>query len=57
MAKKKATGGVNKSEFIRNALTKDPNLSLQQTNELWSKGGAKGASAPCCSIRYGGRWA
>ncbi len=42
MAKKKATGGVNKSEFIRNALTKDPNLSLQQTNESWSKGGGDG---------------
>jgi hypothetical protein len=42
MAKKKATGGVNKSEFIRSALTKNANLNLKQVNDLWSKGGGDG---------------
>ena len=43
MAKKKATGRVNKSEFIRNALHKDADLNLKQINDLWSKSGGDGA--------------
>jgi hypothetical protein len=42
MAKKKATGGVSKSEFIRSALNKDANLNLKQINDLWSKSGGDG---------------
>ena len=42
MAKKKATGNVSKSEFIRNALLKDSDLNLKQINDLWSKNGGFG---------------
>jgi len=42
MAKKKATGSLNKSEFIRSALTKSPEFNLKQINELWTKSGGTG---------------
>jgi len=42
MAKKKATDSVSKSEFIRNALTKNSELNLKQINELWTKSGGIG---------------
>ena len=42
MTKKKATGGVNRSEFIRNALTKNPDLNLKAVNDLWSRSGGPG---------------
>jgi hypothetical protein len=42
MAKNKATGSGNKSEFIRNALGKNADLNLKQINELWSKNGGEG---------------
>jgi len=42
MAKKKAMGSVNKSEFIRSALTKESDLNLKQINELWTKSGGIG---------------
>jgi hypothetical protein len=42
MAKKKAAGSGTKSEFIRNALTKDAGLNLKQINDLWSNGGNDG---------------
>ncbi len=42
MAKKKATGSVNKSEFIRNALGKNVDLNLKQINDLWARSGGEG---------------
>ena len=42
MAKKKATGSVTKSEFIRNALNEDADLNLKRINELWSNSGNGG---------------
>ena len=42
MAKKKAISNVNKSEFIRNALDKNPDLNLKQINDLWARSGDPG---------------
>jgi hypothetical protein len=42
MAKKRASGSVTKSEFIRNALTKDAGLNLKQINDRWSNSGKEG---------------
>ena len=42
MAKEKAPGKVNRSEFIRNALTSDPELNLKQVKLLWTKSGHAG---------------
>jgi hypothetical protein len=39
VAKEKPT---NRSEFVRNALSKDPGLSLGQVNDLWSRSGGDG---------------
>ena len=39
MAKKKAGKPETKSEFLRNALTKNPNLDFQQINRRWVKAG------------------
>ncbi len=39
MAKEK---GPNKSQFIRDALSKDPDLNLKQINALWSASGEAG---------------
>ena len=33
---------TNRSEFIRNALSKDAGLSIGQINDLWSKSGGDG---------------
>jgi hypothetical protein len=35
--RKRAKTGVNRSEFIRNALTKKPDLDHRQVNLLWAK--------------------
>jgi len=42
MAKEKAKKEVNRSEFIRTALTKNPDLDLKQINLLWAKAGHTG---------------
>ena len=42
MAKEKAKKEVNRSEFIRTALTKNPYLDLKQINLLWTKAGHTG---------------
>ena len=42
MAKEEAKTDVNRSEFIRSALTKDPDLNQRQINLLWSKAGHAG---------------
>lgn len=34
--------GASKSEFIRNALTKDADLNLNQINDLWTRSGGDG---------------
>ena len=39
--------GTNKSQFIRNALGKSPDLNLAQINDLWSRsGGDRNQGAP-----------
>ena len=42
MAKEEAKTDVNRSEFIRSALTKDPDLNHRQINLLWSQAGHAG---------------
>jgi Arc/MetJ-type ribon-helix-helix transcriptional regulator len=42
MAKEEAKTEVNRSEFIRSALTKDPDLNHRQINLLWSEAGHAG---------------
>jgi hypothetical protein len=42
MAKEEAKTDVNRSEFIRSALTKDPDLNHRQINLLWSEAGHAG---------------
>jgi hypothetical protein len=42
MAKEEAKTDVNRSEFTRSALTKDPDLNHRQINLLWSKAGHAG---------------
>lgn len=42
MAKKKAAKTETKSEFLRNALSRNPNLNFQQINRRWAKAGHVG---------------
>lgn len=42
MAKEKPKEEVNRSEFIRTALTKNSDLNLNQINLLWAKAGYTG---------------
>jgi len=42
MAKEKAKKEVNRSEFIRTALTKNPYFDLNYINLLWTKAGHTG---------------
>jgi hypothetical protein len=42
VAKETAKKEVNQSEFIRTALTKNPDLDLKQINILWAKAGHAG---------------
>lgn len=42
MAKEKPKEEVNRSEFIRTALTKNSDLNLNQINLLWAKAGYPG---------------
>jgi hypothetical protein len=42
MAKERAKKEVNRSEFIRTALTQNPDLDLKQINLLWAEAGHAG---------------
>jgi hypothetical protein len=42
MSKEEAKKEVNRSEFIRAALTKNPDLDLTRINVLWTKAGHGG---------------
>jgi len=42
MAKKKASGGETKSDFLRKVLSKNINLDYRQVNRLWAKKGYAG---------------
>jgi Plasmid pRiA4b ORF-3-like protein len=44
MAKKKASGGETKSDFLRKVLSKNIDLDYRQVNRLWAKKGYAGDS-------------
>jgi hypothetical protein len=42
MAKKKTSAGETKSDFLRNALSKNIDLDYRQVNGMWAKRGYPG---------------